>query len=92
MLAFLLDNGIAYHVAHLVGILEHVLEDTYLPAEVRKYKHLGAVVLGGEVIVAYNELCADVDLVFDAGWGLIVVGQTVRSFAMITASSNFSHM
>lgn len=51
-IAFLLDNGIAYHVAHLVGILEHVLEYAYLPADLRKYKHLGAVVLGGEVIVA----------------------------------------
>ncbi|ORY85303.1 Isoprenylcysteine carboxyl methyltransferase family-domain-containing protein [Leucosporidium creatinivorum] len=70
--SFLLDNGNAYHVAHLVGILEHVLEDAYLPAHWRKYKHMGGLIM--------------------LGWGLLIGGQILRSFAMITASSNFSHI
>lgn len=45
--AYLLDNGNAYHIAHAVGILEHVLEDAYLPLQLRKYKHMGGLILVG---------------------------------------------
>lgn len=46
--AYLLDNGIQYHIAHTVGIAEYVLEEAYLPAEWRKYKHLAGVIAIGE--------------------------------------------
>lgn len=70
--SFLLDNGMMYHIAHLVGITEYILEEAYLPAEWRKFKHLGGLVF--------------------LGFGLIVGGQVFRSYAMISASSNFSHI
>lgn len=70
--SFLLDNGKEYHVAHLVGIAEHVLEEAYLPAHWRLFKHSGAIV--------------------SFGIALVVGGQILRSYAMKTASSNFSHV
>ena len=36
--AFLLNNGHEYHVAHLIGILEFVLEQAYVP-RLRALKH-----------------------------------------------------
>lgn len=45
--AYLLDNGQLYHVAHCAGILEHVLEDAFLPAEYRRWKHSGGLFLVG---------------------------------------------
>ncbi|GAA5838337.1 hypothetical protein JCM9279_003208 [Rhodotorula babjevae] len=70
--SYLLDNGQLYHVAHVAGILEHVLEDAYLPAEYRRWKHAGGLFL--------------------VGVALIAAGQWLRSYAMISASSNFSHL
>ncbi|KAK4058053.1 farnesyl cysteine-carboxyl methyltransferase [Microbotryomycetes sp. JL221] len=70
--SFLLDNGNAYHVAHIFGILEHVLEEAFLPERWRLYKHQGGLIV--------------------LGFALVIGGQILRSFAMITASSNFSHL
>ncbi|KAK4054885.1 farnesyl cysteine-carboxyl methyltransferase [Microbotryomycetes sp. JL201] len=70
--SFLLDNGNAYHIAHIVGITEHALEEAFLPAHLRIYKHQGGLIV--------------------LGFALVVGGQILRSFAMITASSNFSHL
>ncbi|BGP36598.1 farnesyl cysteine-carboxyl methyltransferase [Rhodotorula kratochvilovae] len=70
--SYLLDNGNLYHVAHVGGILEHILEDAYLPEEYRRWKHAGGVFL--------------------VGVALIAGGQVLRSYAMISASSNFSHL
>ncbi|GAA5899111.1 hypothetical protein JCM5296_005747 [Sporobolomyces johnsonii] len=70
--SYLLDNGREYFAAHLAGLVEHVLEEVYLPPQYRVYKHSGGVFLLGLATVA--------------------VGQFLRSFAMICASSNFSHM
>jgi hypothetical protein len=39
--AYLLDNGNTYHVAHVGGILEHILEERYFPEHWRQYKHSG---------------------------------------------------
>ena len=46
--AYLLDNGMQYHIAHAAGIAEYVLEEAYLPAEWRKLKHLGGVIFLGK--------------------------------------------
>ena len=46
--AYLLDNGKQYPLAHLAGMLEHVLEDAFLPAEYRRWKHAGGLFLLGE--------------------------------------------
>lgn len=46
--AYLLDNGKQYPLAHLAGMLEHVLEDAFLPAEYRRWKHVGGLFLLGE--------------------------------------------
>ncbi|GAA6049527.1 hypothetical protein JCM3770_000831 [Rhodotorula araucariae] len=70
--SYLLDNGNLYHVAHVGGILEHILEEAYLPEEYRHWKHAGGVFLIGIALVAG--------------------GQVLRSYAMISASSNFSHL
>lgn len=70
--SFLLNNGSAYHVAHFFGIIEHILERAYLPAQYYKYTHSPPLILLGLV--------------------LILAGQFLRSFAMITAAGNFSHI
>ncbi|GAA5872326.1 hypothetical protein JCM3774_003346 [Rhodotorula dairenensis] len=70
--SYLLDNGRAYYAAHLAGMLEHVLEDAFLPAQYRRWKHAGGLFLLGLVATAF--------------------GQFLRSFAMVSASSNFSHL
>ncbi|GAA5972233.1 hypothetical protein JCM11641_002366 [Rhodosporidiobolus odoratus] len=70
--SYLLDNGNAYHVAHLGGILETILEERYFPDKYRRWKHSGAV--------------------FVLGLAVLAAGQILRSFAMISASSNFSHL
>ncbi|KAI5478282.1 protein-S-isoprenylcysteine O-methyltransferase [Pseudohyphozyma bogoriensis] len=70
--SYLLDNGKPYHIAHAVGIIEHILEEAYLRPEWRLYKHNGSLVL--------------------FGFGLVVGGQILRSFAMYTAGSNFAHL
>ena len=47
--SFLLyNNGKAYHIAHLCGCLEYVLEETFLPEPWRKYKHLVSVAIFGK--------------------------------------------
>ncbi|GAA5896900.1 protein-S-isoprenylcysteine carboxyl O-methyltransferase [Sporobolomyces salmoneus] len=70
--SYLLDNGKEYTAAHIAGVLEYVLEETFLPARFRLCKHFGGVTL--------------------IGFALVLTGQTLRSFAMISASSNFSHL
>ncbi|SGY30683.1 BQ5605_C002g01175 [Microbotryum silenes-dioicae] len=70
--SFLLNNGSPYHVAHAFGILEHILEEAYLPPKWRAFKHLGWIMV--------------------AGWVLLMGGQILRSFAMISAAQNFSHV
>ncbi|SCZ90897.1 BZ3500_MvSof-1268-A1-R1_Chr1-3g02360 [Microbotryum saponariae] len=70
--SFLLNNGSPYHVAHAFGIVEHVLEEAYLPPKWRAFKHLGWIMV--------------------AGWVLLMGGQILRSFAMISAAQNFSHV
>lgn len=45
--AYLLDNGKAYAGAHVAGLLEYVLEETYFPSEYRAYKHFGGTMFIG---------------------------------------------
>lgn len=65
--AFLLQNGVSYHLAHLLGITEFILESLFFP-------HL-------KVLNVLNYI----------GVAILLVGQSVRSLAMIHASGNFSH-
>lgn len=48
--AFLLDNGNAYHAAHALGMIEHVLEEAYFPPHWRKQKQSSVVILLGKVM------------------------------------------
>ncbi|GAA5922263.1 protein-S-isoprenylcysteine carboxyl O-methyltransferase [Sporobolomyces koalae] len=70
--SYLLDNGVSYIAAHIAGVLEHVLEETFFPARYRAMKHSGGITM--------------------IGFALVAMGQILRSFAMISASSNFSHL
>ncbi|GAA6011099.1 hypothetical protein JCM8202_003895 [Rhodotorula sphaerocarpa] len=70
--SYLLDNGRAYPAAHMAGMIEHILENAFLPAGYRRWKHVGGIFFLGLAVTAF--------------------GQFLRSFAMISASSNFSHV
>ncbi|KAE8149456.1 Isoprenylcysteine carboxyl methyltransferase family-domain-containing protein [Aspergillus avenaceus] len=75
--AFLLSsNGWAYNVAHISAALECVLAWSLWPSA--SYLSWGALVPGFKIQVAL-------------GLVLIVVGQTVRTLAMVQAGSNFNH-
>jgi len=71
-LAYLINNGAAYPIAHAVGLIEHILETAFLPSHYRLFKAQGGLVL--------------------IGAGIVLAGQVLRSLAMISAASNFSHM
>ncbi|PWN21392.1 ICMT-domain-containing protein [Microstroma glucosiphilum] len=67
--SFLLLNGWNYHAAHLLGILEFILESLLFPSHKSPLTFLN-----------YLGLCT------------VLLGQYLRSTAMIHASSNFSHI
>jgi len=65
--SFLLQNGIGYHIAHGVAVLEFLAE-------------------------AYFSPCLKVpNFLTILGLGLMLVGQSARSLAMVHAGSSFSH-
>lgn len=45
--AYLLHNGLQYHIAHLAGVLEFVFSEAYLPESFKSYKHIPVVTLLG---------------------------------------------
>ncbi|CCM03156.1 uncharacterized protein FIBRA_05278 [Fibroporia radiculosa] len=65
--SFLLENGMTYHIAHGVALLEYLITLYFKPA-FKNYPR-----------VSY------------AGMLLVLIGQILRSTAMIHAASNFSH-
>lgn len=77
-------------------MLEHILEDAFLPAEYRRWKHAGGLFLLGEcsALRPATQSSLETDRVFFgfAGLSITAFGQFLRSFAMISASSNFSHL
>jgi protein-S-isoprenylcysteine O-methyltransferase len=76
-----------YHMAHLAGMVEYVLEEAYLPASYRAWKH-------SSFFIALGQSPSDRTSTQPhpkAGLLLVAGGQYLRSQAMITAASNFSH-
>ncbi|EPQ26560.1 uncharacterized protein PFL1_05882 [Pseudozyma flocculosa PF-1] len=69
--SFLLNNGLAYHVAHVAGLVEFGITAT-LAGPASGWKRPGLSTLVGLI--------------------LVVVGQSIRSLAMIHAHNNFSHI
>lgn len=70
-----------------------MLEEAYLPAHWRLFKHSGAIVSFGECSETPSQTkCPGANDVFVLGIALVVGGQILRSYAMKTASSNFSHV
>jgi len=65
--SYLLDNGRAYHVAHLFGLTEYFIELYFWPSS------------------------KDRPYISQIGMVISLIGQIVRSAAMIQASQSFSH-
>ncbi|EEP75966.1 hypothetical protein UREG_00813 [Uncinocarpus reesii 1704] len=75
--AFLLtQNGMAYNIAHGSAVVECLLAHTFLPD---RYFQLTGAVFGG---IKYQVML---------GLALMVVGQIVRSLAMVQAGVSFTH-
>ncbi|PWN33903.1 ICMT-domain-containing protein [Meira miltonrushii] len=66
--SFLISNGITYHLAHLFGLTEFILEARFAPQ-------------GFKSFAWYTVL----------GMMMILIGQTIRSLAMVHCADNFSH-
>lgn len=66
--SFLISNGITYHLAHILGLTEFILEAKFAPK-------------GFKSFAWYTVL----------GMMMIIVGQTIRSLAMVHCADNFSH-
>ncbi|KAJ8587213.1 ICMT-domain-containing protein [Rhizopogon salebrosus TDB-379] len=66
--SFLLDNGVMYHVAHGVALVEYLVT-LYSKPSLKGYPYVSMI-----------------------GLIMVVVGQILRSAAMIQASDNFSHI
>lgn len=46
--AYLLHNGLEYHIAHATGVLEFILSETFLPPHLKQWKHVSSLTLAGE--------------------------------------------
>lgn len=91
--AYLLDNGRAYPAAHMAGMIEHILENAFLPAGYRRWKHVGGIFLLGTCgLHAPSRAPVTDPPSLASGLAVTAFGQFLRSFAMISASSNFSHV
>lgn len=66
--SFLISNGITYHLAHIFGLTEFILEARFAPQ-------------GFKSFAWYTIL----------GMMMILIGQTIRSLAMVHCADNFSH-
>ncbi|KAH7914220.1 Isoprenylcysteine carboxyl methyltransferase family-domain-containing protein [Hygrophoropsis aurantiaca] len=74
--SFLLDNGAMYHVANTVAVSEYVFM-LYIKPSSKSYPYVSTV--GQSFTPNINSIV------------VVLVGQALRSIAMIHASSNFSH-
>lgn len=85
--AFLLENGALYHIAHSVALLEYLVT-LYFKPEYKQYPYASII---GKLL---NTMCADhINDKYTILLGIVVtlLGQVLRSVAMIHAGSNFSH-
>ncbi|KAF9268082.1 ICMT-domain-containing protein [Marasmius fiardii PR-910] len=83
--SFLLDNGYMYHVANGSAVVEY-LTTLYFRPSLKSHSYLSQI---GSV----NPILSILVLVSSPQLGILVViiGQILRSTAMISASTNFSH-
>ncbi|PWN48822.1 ICMT-domain-containing protein [Violaceomyces palustris] len=77
--SFLLNNGVTYHVAHSFGLIEFILTSLLFPPPSQHW-------LFGSQALGIKPLHLSW-----IGLALILLGQFLRSLAMIQASDNFSH-
>lgn len=86
LLAFLLENGSMYHIAHSSAIIEYLVTIAFAPS-IKQYHYV--TVIGNEFAAPS---CQKSLLTEDfPGILLVIVGQTLRSTAMIHAATSFSH-
>ncbi|KAF8528957.1 Isoprenylcysteine carboxyl methyltransferase family-domain-containing protein [Hysterangium stoloniferum] len=85
--SFLLDNGSMYHVAHATALLEYLLT-LYFQPSAKTYPYVSQA---GECRGSIALLGITNDRKRALGIILTLVGQALRSSAMIHAATNFSH-
>jgi protein-S-isoprenylcysteine O-methyltransferase Ste14 len=81
--AFLLNNGAAYHIANGVALLEYIIESLFFP-NIKKHPYISYC--GRRSFRQISSL-----LTSALGVALTLASQVLRSTAMISAASNFSH-
>jgi protein-S-isoprenylcysteine O-methyltransferase len=86
LVAFLLDNGAMYHIANGVALFEYLITIYFKPA-LKSYPYV--TIIGAYVWV--NWFIRRSCYLWFLGIAMVLVGQALRSTAMIHASTNFSH-
>jgi len=61
--SYLLHNGLGYHCAHIVGVLEFMLCEAYLPITYRKYKHVPTLIFLGLGMTALGQYARSLAMV-----------------------------
>ena len=79
-----LDNGRQYHIANVVAVTEYAIT-TYLNPALKNYSYISAIGWSGALAGLFGAI-------IQVGMVLVIFGQTLRSLAMIHASTNFSHV
>jgi protein-S-isoprenylcysteine O-methyltransferase len=84
--AFLLNNGRMYHIANSIALSEYLLALYFRPS-LKSFPYVSYTGKLNEPILGHPcYVCR-----FDAGIVVVLLGQFLRSAAMIKAASNFSH-
>lgn len=86
-IAFLLDNGMLYHIAHGTALSEYLLS-LYLRPSWKAFPYISVI---GVSLWCLLSFAATSKTQIPIGIAVVVAGQTLRSMAMIHASTNFSH-
>lgn len=87
--AFLLENGAAYHIAHATALTEYLLT-LYFKPEYKRHPYVS--IIGKRRATSPCIRSRPRALTIITGVILVIVGQALRSTAMIHAASNFSHV
>lgn len=82
--AYLLENGVMYHAANGAALLEYLVSLYFFPS-IKTWPYISQI--GRVYYISSPELIANMRL----GILMVIFGQTLRSMAMIHASTNFSH-
>lgn len=86
-LAFLLDNGSMYHIANGSAVLEYIVTLYFIPS----FKTRAWVSILGMFPVCSVSVLLQLTTEQCTGMIMVLLGQFMRSAAMIHASTNFSH-